>query len=101
MSAAMLKRLREEHENKVTFIDGLTETALKENRDLSTNELELITRSQGRVGALKTQIDVLAVDVAISAESTAQLDRLTSAVARPTAGAGAAPEYRSAGAFLH
>lgn len=101
MSAAMLRKLRDEHAQKLTFIDGLTDTAVKENRDLSTNELELITRSQTRVGELKAQIDVLAVDVAISAESAAQLDKLTSAVAQPSGGTGGTVEYRSAGAFLH
>ena len=100
MSLAMLKKLQEEHEQKLAFIDGLTETAIKESRDLSTNELELITRSQTRVGELKTQIDVLSVDVQLSKEASDRIATLASAVTVPHAATGGV-EYRSAGAYMH
>jgi HK97 family phage major capsid protein len=95
----MLKKLREEYDNKLSFMEGLTETAVKENRDMTTNELELVTRSQDRIAALKAQIDVLAVDVSISAESQKRLDTISSAVTSPNSATGGV-EYRSAGHFL-
>lgn len=95
----MLKRLSDERKGKVDFIEGLTNTAADENRDLSTNELELVTRSKDRIKEIDDQINVLAVDVELTEQASARLAKLAGA----TTGSSGAPsnvEYRTNGAYL-
>lgn len=96
----MLKRLSEERKGKVDFIEGLTNTAAGENRDLSTNELELVTRSKDRIKEIDDQINVLAVDVELSEQASARLAKLAGATTGSTGGAPSDVEYRSNGAYL-
>lgn len=95
MGDAMLAKLAEERKAKLTFIEGLTDTAANEARDLSTNELELITRSKDRIGEIDKQIEVLAVDSELNEKAQNRLAQLGGA----TVGTSTV-EYRSAGAYL-
>src|SRR4051812_25965104 len=100
MADSMLATLVDERKGKVTFIEGLTGTALEQKRDLSTNELELITRSQGRITELDAQINVLSKDVEMNAQAQERLQFLGRAVNSNTEGVKDAVEYRTAGAYL-
>lgn len=100
MPDTMLKKLEDERKAKLAFVEGLTETALKESRDLSTNELELITRSNDRVKELNGQITVLSQDVALDEQAQKRLETIGSAVAVGGTRAPGAVEYRSAGHYL-
>jgi HK97 family phage major capsid protein len=99
MADSMLATLVEERQSKVQFIGGLTGTAMEQKRDLSSNELELITRSQGRITELDTQINVLSKDVEMNAQAVERLQFLGRAVNSTEPGKDAV-EYRSAGAYL-
>lgn len=95
---ALLKRLKEERESKVTFIENLTTTAVDEKRDLSTSELELIKRSKDRIGEIDGQLDVVAVDVQLSQDAQDRLAKLSGAVGAPSGPDSV--DYVTAGAYL-
>jgi HK97 family phage major capsid protein len=99
MPDSMLKKLEDERNAKLQFVEGLTETALKESRDLSTNELELITRSNDRVKELNGQLSVLSQDVALDEQAQRRLESIGNAVAISGTKPGGV-EYRSAGHYL-
>lgn len=94
---AMLTKLREERDSKLKFVEGLEETAVGENRDLSTNELELITRSKDRVATIDDHVKVLARESTLDEQSQERLARLSGAT---TTGSDAAVQYRTAGEYL-
>jgi HK97 family phage major capsid protein len=96
MPDVMLAKLREERDAKLKFSDDLANTAAAENRDLSTNELELITRTKDRVGEIDAQVTVLARESTLDEQAQRRLAQLAGA----TVG-GDAVEYRSAGAYLN
>jgi len=82
---------------KLSFIEDLGNTAASENRDLSTNELEIITRAKDRVGDIDGQLTVLARESTLDEAAQNRLAQLAGATIGGTAGA---VEYRSAGAYL-
>lgn len=96
MPDVMLAKLRDERDAKLKFADDLANTAASENRDLSTNELELITRSKDRVAEIDAQVTVLARESALDEQSQQRLAQLAGA----TIGSDVV-EYRSAGAYLN
>lgn len=98
MSTTMLEKLVEERTSQASFVDKLTDTALSENRDLTGNELELITRAQSRVSDIDKQLDVLSKDMDLDAQAKERLARHRPGVA--SQGDKPAIEYRSAGAYL-
>jgi hypothetical protein len=103
MADAMLKKLQEEHRQKIAFIEGLTEQALNENRDLTENELELIKRGQDRIGSIKSQVDVLAIDSELNEAAQKRLAQIGTGVNGAPAGPGGKalePAYGSPGAYL-
>ena len=51
----MLARIAGEIEEKQQFIDGIVEDAEKDGRDLTSQEMELVTRSRDRLGELNEQ----------------------------------------------
>lgn len=95
----MLKKLGEERDSSLAFINKLTESALSESRDLTENELELIKRSQARVGDLDKQITVLAVESNLDDQSKERLARHSRGVIEPVHG-NTLVEYKTAGAYL-
>src|SRR5262245_47449765 len=97
MPDVMLSKLKEERESKLKFVEDLANTAASENRDLSTNELELITRTNDRLDEIDGQLKVLARESKLDEESQARLAQLAGA----TIGGDNAPvQYRTAGAYL-
>lgn len=97
MSDVMLAKLNEERESKTTFIEELGNTAASENRDLSKNELEIITRSKDRIAQIDEQLTVIARESTL--DETAQ-KRLAQLAGATIGGPDKAVEYRSAGAYL-
>lgn len=97
MPNVMLAKLNEEREGKLKFADDLADTAAAENRDLSTNELEIITRTKDRVAELDSQIEVLARESTLDEQAQTRLARLAGAT---VGGGDAAVQYRSAGEYL-
>jgi len=94
----MLTKLREEREQKLKFVEDLGNTAVSESRDLSTNELEIITRAKDRVGQIDDQVKVLIRESTLDEQSQERLAKLSGAA---IGGSDAAVQYRSAGEYLH
>ena len=97
MANVMLQKLNEERDSKLKFAEDLSETAASENRDLSTNELEIITRSKDRVAELDSQIQVLARESTLDEQSQQRLAQLAGAT---VGGGDGAVQYRTAGEYL-
>ena len=75
----MLSRISAEIEEKQAFIDGVVEAAEQEGRDLTSQEMELVTRSRDRQGELNEQAKPMqeASRIALeSAERIAQIGKL-------------------------
>src|SRR4029079_12788160 len=96
MPDIMLTKLKDERECKLKFVEDLANTAAADNRDLSTNELELITRSNDRVDEIDGQLKVLARESKLDEESQTRLAQLAGA----TIGGNEIAQYRSAGEYL-
>jgi len=96
----MLARYAAEIDERQSFIDGLVEGAQTDNRDLNSNEMELVTRSRDRITELNTQLDPLIEARRVGQNSTSRLAEI-SAYMREQSGtrAPAVPEYRSAGEY--
>ena len=96
----LLARYQTEIEDRQNFIDGLVEDAEKGQRDLSDQEMELITRAKDRLQDLTKQVTPLKEARRISSESAnevAELHRFMSEAQRETKQEVA---YRSAGAYV-
>jgi HK97 family phage major capsid protein len=94
----MLARLAAEAEEKSKFVDGVIEAAEKDGRDLTSQELELVTRSRDRQKELAEQMEPLEEAHRISngsRERIAEIARYMGEEGKP------APEfeYRSAGEY--
>lgn len=97
MSNVMLSKLNEERESKLKFIEDLSDTAAAENRDLSTNELELITRSKDRISEVDKQLVILTRESKLDDQAQERLSQLAGA----TIGGGESNvQYRTAGEYL-
>ena len=93
----MLARLAAESEEKTKFVDGLIEAAEKDGRDLTSQELELVTRSRDRQKELTEQMEPLEETLRISngsRERIAELSRFIGPEGQPPEF-----EYRSAGQY--
>src|SRR4029079_3240439 len=97
MPDIMLTKLKDERESKLKFVEDLANTAAADNRDLSTNELELITRSNDRVDEIDGQLKVLARESKLDEESQTRLAQLAGAT---IGGGNEVAQYRTAGAYL-
>jgi HK97 family phage major capsid protein len=97
MGNVMLQKLHEERQGKLKFTEDLSETAASENRDLSTNELEIITRTKDRIAELDSQIQVLVRESTLDEQSQQRLAQLAGAA---VGGGDAAVQYRTAGEYL-
>lgn len=95
---AMLTKLKQERDEKVSLASQLANTAMEQGRDLSDNEQELITRGKERIAAIDKQIEVLAGELELSQAAQDRLARLGSGVQ-----GGQDPgvvEYKSIGMYL-
>jgi HK97 family phage major capsid protein len=94
----LLTRYASEIEEKQTFVDGLVEDAEKNKRDLTSQELELITRSRERIGDLSDQMKPLQDARRIADESHNRIAELAKTMQSTPAMNDV--EYRSAGHYL-
>lgn len=76
MPDVMLAKLKDERDSKLAFIEELGNTAASENRDLSTNELEIITRAKDRVAEVDGQLTVLARESTLDEAAQTRLSQL-------------------------
>jgi len=67
-------RYAAEIEEKQAFIDGIVEAAEKDGRDLSAQEMELVTRSRDRMSELAPQLETLKETRRIALDSRRQLE---------------------------
>jgi HK97 family phage major capsid protein len=95
----MLARYVSELEDRQQFIDGLVEAAQNENRDLTTEEMELATRARDRISQVNQMMQPLEESRRITGESTARVAELARFMANEPAEP-AKMEYRSAGAYV-
>ena len=99
MTDTLLARYQAESEERTKFIDGLVEAAQNESRDLTGQEMELLTRTRERIHELTAQIDPLrdAAQIArTSRDRTAEIAREFQAAR----GVATSMEYRSAGEYV-
>jgi HK97 family phage major capsid protein len=98
---ALIARLSSESHERTQFIDGLVEQANAEGRDLSEQEMELLTRTRERLSSLASQLDPLRDATRIARESAERTAQIAAEAGRALAtGAGGPVEYRSAGEFV-
>ena len=98
----VLTRLAAEIEERQNFVDGVVEEAEKDNRDLTEQEMELVTRARTRIGELGKQIEPLKETRRISIESREQLQEISRMFDRADGGSAVSREveYRSAGEYI-
>jgi len=96
----LLTRLAGEIEEKQRFVDGLVEAAEKDGRDLSSQEMELVTRSRERMGELAPQVEQLKETRRISDESRRSLDEVARMFGDREGDKPREVQYRSAGAYV-
>jgi HK97 family phage major capsid protein len=96
----ILARYSTEIEERQTFIDGLVEDAEKETRDLSPQELELITRARDRIQDCETQIGPLIEARRLSGESRSRLAEISGFFKDREEERPREVEYRSAGSYV-
>src|SRR5262245_32000 len=95
----ILARYSTEIEDRQTFIDGLVEGAENESRDLTAQEMELVTRARTRLGELNAQIEPLKEARRISVESAERLADLGKLMGREDEKP-RTMEYRTAGEYV-
>ena len=96
----ILARYVGEIEDRQTFIDGMVEAAQNETRDLTEQELELVTRARDRIAECNTQMRPLEEARRISGESHERIKELTKYMQAENGDrAPRQVEYRSAGEY--
>jgi len=100
-SDAMVNRLEKEISERTSFIEGTVANAQDAERDLSSNETELITEARKRIEVSEQQLETLDAARESSRRARKRTDELQKAMAemRYEVDEGKV-EYRSAGGFL-
>jgi HK97 family phage major capsid protein len=96
----MLTRYTSEIEDRQNFIDGIVEAAEKDQRDLSEQEMELVTRARDRLQSLTAQVVPLREARRISSESANEVANLHRLMGEAQNDKPKQVEYRSAGAYV-
>ena len=96
---ALLARYQAESEERSTFIDGILEAAEKETRDLTSQELELLTRTRERMQELSAQIEPLRTAAQINRASRDRTAEIAAQFASARGEPARSMEYRSAGEY--
>lgn len=102
---AMIARIEREIEERTTFVEGLVAGAQEANngegRDLSSQEMELVSSAQERMVALNRQLTPLKDTARIAVESRNRARQIDAQIGSSRRGADLPPvEYRSAGAYI-
>lgn len=83
----VLDRLADERTQQLEIVDQLCHGAEGDERDLTSSELELVARAQGRIGEIDAQIGPLGeIETLRAASGAAHAGRTRSAAAAPPAG---------------
>jgi HK97 family phage major capsid protein len=97
---AMIARLESELEERNHFVEGLVAGAQDANRDLNSQEMELIGSARSRITAIGDQLDPLRETSRITIESRNRMHAMDAEMAGQRRRAGVPQvEYRSAGAY--
>jgi HK97 family phage major capsid protein len=94
----MLARISGEIEEKQKFIDGIVEAAEKDGRDLTEQEMEMVTRSRTRQGELNAQAQPMQEAAEIALESRKRIEQIGKLMGEPEKPR--EMEYRSAGEYV-
>lgn len=94
----MLSRIAAEIEEKQTFIDGIVESAENERRDLTSQEMEMVTRSRDRQQDLNAQAGPMQEAARIASESRDRIQQIGKVFG--DAPAAREVEYRTAGEYI-
>jgi HK97 family phage major capsid protein len=94
----MLTRLAGEIEEKQTFIDGIVQAAENDHRDLTSQEMEMVTRSRDRLGELNAQAGPMQEAARIASESRARIEQIGKLTSTPDTPREVS--YRSAGQYV-
>jgi HK97 family phage major capsid protein len=98
---ALLVRFQAEREEREKFMDGVVETAEKEGRDLTEQELTLLTRTKERIEQINGQMEPLTEAITIAHDSRERTAQLLTAMQKARDPERPGPvEYRSAGEFI-
>jgi HK97 family phage major capsid protein len=98
---ALLARYQGEIEERSTFIDNLVEGAQKEDRDLTEQEMDLLTRTRERIQKINEQVGPLQEAAKIAVDSRKRTAEIQEAFQRARdPDAPKAMEYRSAGHYI-
>ena len=95
----MLARLAAEADKKAKFVDGVIEAAEKDGRDLTSQELELVTRSRDRQKEINDQMEPLKEARRISGDSADKIAEIAQYMAQVEGKPKRNMEYRSAGHY--
>lgn len=100
-SDAQIARLSKEVTERTAFIEGTSANAQDAERDLTANELELITEARKRIEVVEEQLEVLSAAKGAQQRARQRAQDLDKAMSemRRTVDKGEV-EYRSAGAYL-
>ena len=97
---ALLARYQAEIEERSKFIDGVVESAEKDERDLTEQEMTLLARTRERIKALDEQVQPLQSTIAIATSSRKRTAEIAQQFAEARDPRAATPfEYRSAGEY--
>lgn len=100
-SDAQIARMQKEIEERTAFIEGTSANAQDAERDLTANELELITESRKRIEVVEEQLEVLSAAKGAQQRARQRADELQKAMSEMRAHVDKGEvEYRSAGAWL-
>ena len=98
---AMIARLESELEERNHFVEGLVAGAQDGNRDLNSQEMELIGSARTRITAIGDQLTPLRETSRITIESRNRMHEIdTEMQGQRRRAAGPPIEYRSAGAYI-
>ena len=100
---AMIARLENELEERNALIEGCIAAAQENNRDLNTQEMELISGAKKRMTDVTGQLDPLREASKIAIESRTRARQLNQELEAARTKSGSLPssvEYRSAGAYI-
>ena len=95
----MLARLAAEADEKAKFVDGVIEDAEKAGRDLTAQELELVTRSRDRQQEINAQMEPLKEARRISGDSADKIAEIAQYMAQTEGKPKREMSYRTAGAY--
>jgi HK97 family phage major capsid protein len=100
-SDGVIARLEKEVDERAAFIEGTSANAQDAERDLTTNELELITEARKRIEVAEEQLEILTAAKSTQQRARMRTDELQRAMAtmRSQVDKGEV-EYRSAGAYV-